>query len=746
MLSQTPMVLIERGDSEAVLAAAREFAQASAGGAHDRAAVRRRHRRGAPADAAGSRTARRVIAGIATTLLKRLGTPERVCYVGQTRLPGHGDRRIVDRLLAGEEDAVAAELADGRSTPASSSAPASWSSPAGRAQQVRPHRHDVVAGREARAQVVLELGEALRRASGRPRARARAAPRRSGSGASRRTRSSGRGRSRPARRSRAGRRRAPRSRRRPGAAARRSRPPGAARRSTRTRGRRFAAPGRRCAGPGRGAGCASASRRRPTVGQRELLRAAEHVAVVGVLRAGARDRVLGDLDADRVGPAPARARTNAPSPQPMSTTILPRRSTAFAELRRSRSSLERRLARREEAAGRCARPGDRAVRRGAVGDAAARRPRRRGDQDRGPGERRRRRALRPAVSARARTRCTSRRSTAASAACRSTCARRRGGRCSRTSCASSDAVYSNLRGDQPAKLRITYERPAALNPRIVCCSLSGFGMTGPRRAEPALRLRAAGAGGLDEPDRRAGRAAGEVGALARRLLGRVRRPRSRCWPACGARAATASAATATRRCSRRRSSLLTYVGTWAATRGPRRRAPRGVRAPVDRARSRPSRPRTGGSRSRPPSRSSGWGCARRSAPELADDARFAGFDERARHREELLADPAPAVRARLTAEVAIARLSAAGVPVRRRSTTCSARSTTRRSRPATRSSSYEHPRLGDGPAVGLAAAARAPIVHGARRRAARTRRRCCASCAATTTRGWTGAGGGSVRR
>ncbi|MQA84333.1 MAG: CoA transferase [Streptosporangiales bacterium] len=47
-----------------------------------------------------------------------------------------------------------------------------------------------------------------------------------------------------------------------------------------------------------------------------------------------------------------------------------------------------------------------------------------------------------------------------------------------------DAVYSNLRGDVPAKLRIRYEDLKHLNPQIVCCSLSGFGMTGPRSAEP----------------------------------------------------------------------------------------------------------------------------------------------------------------------------------------------------------------------------------------------------------------------
>ena len=49
--------------------------------------------------------------------------------------------------------------------------------------------------------------------------------------------------------------------------------------------------------------------------------------------------------------------------------------------------------------------------------------------------------------------------------------------------AASDAVYSNLRGDQPAKLRLTYDDLREINPRIVCCSLSGFGMTGPRAGE-----------------------------------------------------------------------------------------------------------------------------------------------------------------------------------------------------------------------------------------------------------------------
>ncbi len=48
----------------------------------------------------------------------------------------------------------------------------------------------------------------------------------------------------------------------------------------------------------------------------------------------------------------------------------------------------------------------------------------------------------------------------------------------------SDAVYSNLRGDVPARLRIRYDDLKHLNPRIVCCSLTGFGMTGPRSGQP----------------------------------------------------------------------------------------------------------------------------------------------------------------------------------------------------------------------------------------------------------------------
>ena len=54
--------------------------------------------------------------------------------------------------------------------------------------------------------------------------------------------------------------------------------------------------------------------------------------------------------------------------------------------------------------------------------------------------------------------------------------------------ATSDAIYYNLRGDLPAKLGLTYEHLGKVNPKIVCCSLSAFGTTGPRAAEPGYDL------------------------------------------------------------------------------------------------------------------------------------------------------------------------------------------------------------------------------------------------------------------
>ena len=50
----------------------------------------------------------------------------------------------------------------------------------------------------------------------------------------------------------------------------------------------------------------------------------------------------------------------------------------------------------------------------------------------------------------------------------------------------SDAVFNNARGDLPDKLGLTYAALREVNGKIVCCSLTGYGRTGPRAAEPAF--------------------------------------------------------------------------------------------------------------------------------------------------------------------------------------------------------------------------------------------------------------------
>jgi crotonobetainyl-CoA:carnitine CoA-transferase CaiB-like acyl-CoA transferase len=50
----------------------------------------------------------------------------------------------------------------------------------------------------------------------------------------------------------------------------------------------------------------------------------------------------------------------------------------------------------------------------------------------------------------------------------------------------SDAVFNNARGDLPDKLGLTYATLREVNVKIVCCSLTGYGRTGPRAGEPAF--------------------------------------------------------------------------------------------------------------------------------------------------------------------------------------------------------------------------------------------------------------------
>jgi crotonobetainyl-CoA:carnitine CoA-transferase CaiB-like acyl-CoA transferase len=75
----------------------------------------------------------------------------------------------------------------------------------------------------------------------------------------------------------------------------------------------------------------------------------------------------------------------------------------------------------------------------------------------------------------------------------------------------SDAVFSNLRGDQPERLGLTYPQLAHLNPRIVCVALTGYGRTAPKSTLPGYDALiqaesgwAAVTGGPDDPPTKSG--------------------------------------------------------------------------------------------------------------------------------------------------------------------------------------------------------------------------------------------------
>jgi succinate--hydroxymethylglutarate CoA-transferase len=51
---------------------------------------------------------------------------------------------------------------------------------------------------------------------------------------------------------------------------------------------------------------------------------------------------------------------------------------------------------------------------------------------------------------------------------------------------SCDGLASNLRGDVPAKLGLTYDTLGKHNPAVVCAHLSAYGRTGPRASWPGF--------------------------------------------------------------------------------------------------------------------------------------------------------------------------------------------------------------------------------------------------------------------
>ena len=282
---------------------------------------------------------------------------------------------------------------------------------------------------------------------------------------------------------------------------------------------------------------------------------------------------------------------------------------------------------------------------------------------------------------------------------------------------SSDVVYSNLRGDQPKRLRLTYDDLKTVNPRIVCCSLSGFGMTGPRASEGGYDYMMQGLAGWmsltgdpDGPPTKSGLSlvdlsGGYASAIA--VLAGLWRAR-RDGVGCDCDVSLFETAL----------HELMYVGTWAASRGytpPRRR--NSAHPSIVPFQTFPT--------------ADGWIvvacpkqkfwealCAAIGRPELASDPRFADFAARDRNRDEL--EPIlESVFGERTSEEWLAVLREAGVP-------SSAVNDVPAALDEARLVEYDHPELGTVRQVAspLRLTGRGAARPQGARRAASTRRQC----------------------
>jgi len=226
-----------------------------------------------------------------------------------------------------------------------------------------------------------------------------------------------------------------------------------------------------------------------------------------------------------------------------------------------------------------------------------------------------------------------------------------------------DAVYSNLRGDQPVKLGLTYGQLKHVKPEIVCCSLSGFGMTGPRASEGGYDYMMQGLAGWqmltgepDGPPTKSGLSlvdlsGGYASAIA--VLAGIWRAR-RDGVGCDCDISLFETAL----------HELMYIGPWAATHGyvpPRRRnSAHPSIVPFQNFASADGWIVVGGVKQ------DAWErlCAVIGRPDLNEDERFATRAARDTHRDELLPILEEAFGARSTDEW-IDVLVAAGVPASR---------------------------------------------------------------------------------
>jgi crotonobetainyl-CoA:carnitine CoA-transferase CaiB-like acyl-CoA transferase len=223
-----------------------------------------------------------------------------------------------------------------------------------------------------------------------------------------------------------------------------------------------------------------------------------------------------------------------------------------------------------------------------------------------------------------------------------------------------DALFSNLRGDVVAKLRLRFSDLEAVNPRIVCCSLSGFGQSGPRAAEGAYdhTIQALAGwqsltGDPDAPPTKSGLSlvdftAGYVAAFS--ILAGVSRAR-RLGQGGDVDLSLFEVALA----------QLNYVGTWAASHGHmtarRERSSHPSLVPFG------NFPTQDGWLAIACPKQSLWlrFCQALERKDLGEDPRFADFAARDQHRGELVAAIDAILRTRPRAEW-LTRFRTAGVP------------------------------------------------------------------------------------
>ena len=60
----------------------------------------------------------------------------------------------------------------------------------------------------------------------------------------------------------------------------------------------------------------------------------------------------------------------------------------------------------------------------------------------------------------------------------------------------SDVVWGNNRAGVMERLHADYDHLKTINPKIICCSITGYGSSGPRAAEPSYDIIAQGMAGL----------------------------------------------------------------------------------------------------------------------------------------------------------------------------------------------------------------------------------------------------------